>query len=108
MKNASGAKLSTLPVDLPITLSITNNQDGDITIDTAPGSVLTPSGVTFDSNSEFLLIFAAIVDDSIAEEEEMFVVTLGEGPNFPSGWSVDANANTFTITINENDQAISE
>ena len=106
IKDASGMKLSSLPVSLPITLSISNNDDPDIEIDTAPGHELSPSGVVFNSDNDFTIQSVQIIDDTTPEPQEEFVVTLGEGPNFPSGWIIDPNANTFTITINANDQPV--
>ena len=104
-KDATGMKLSSIPVRLPITLSIANNGDNDIVIDTSPGLALTPTGTTdFNSDNEFLMQAIQITDDIDSEPQEEFVITLGEGPNFPSGWSVDTSANTITITINASDQ----
>ena len=105
IKDASGMKLSSLPVSLPFTLSISNNDAPDIEIDTAPGLQLTPGpSLLFNSDNDFAIQSVRIIDDTTPEPQEEFVVTLGEGPNFPSGWIIDPNANTFTITINANDQ----
>ena len=105
VKDASGMKLSSIPVRLPVTFSITNNDDGDINIDTGSGLALTPTSTTnFNSDNEFIMHIFATRDDTTPEPQEEFVVTLGEGPNFPSGWIIDPNANTFTITVNANDQ----
>ena len=104
-KDADGMKFSRIPVRIPITISITNNAGNDITIDTSPGQALTPANTdNFNSDNEFLIQAIRIVDDTDAEEQEEFVVTLGEGPSFPSGWAIDPDADTFTITINRNDQ----
>ncbi|MCY4047981.1 MAG: inverse autotransporter beta domain-containing protein [Hyphomicrobiales bacterium] len=104
-KDADGMKFSSIPVRIPITISITNNAGNDITIDTSPGQALTPANTdNFNSDNEFLIQAIRIVDDTDAEEQEEFVVTLGEGPSFPSGWAIDPDADTFTITINRNDQ----
>ena len=104
-KDADGMKFSRIPVRIPITISITNNAGNDISIDTSPGQALTPANTdNFNSDNEFLIQAIRIVDDTDAEEQEEFVVTLGEGPSFPSGWAIDPDADTFTITINRNDQ----
>ncbi|MCY4053208.1 MAG: inverse autotransporter beta domain-containing protein [Hyphomicrobiales bacterium] len=104
-KDADGMKFSSIPVRIPITISITNNAGNDISIDTSPGQALTPANTdNFNSDNEFLIQAIRIVDDTDAEEQEEFVVTLGEGPSFPSGWAIDPDADTFTITINRNDQ----
>ncbi|MCY4034932.1 MAG: inverse autotransporter beta domain-containing protein [Hyphomicrobiales bacterium] len=104
-KDADGMKFSSIPVRIPITISITNNAGNDITIDTSPGQALTPANTdNFNSDNEFLIQAIRIVDDTDAEEQEEFVVTLGEGPGFPAGWAIDPDADTFTITINRNDQ----
>ena len=103
--DADGMKFSRIPVRIPITISITNNAGNDISIDTSPGQALTPANTdNFNSDNEFLIQAIRIVDDTDAEEQEEFVVTLGEGPSFPSGWAIDPDADTFTITINRNDQ----
>ena len=102
LKDASGNPLTNLAVALPFALSIdVQANDGDISLDDT-GEVAT--SVSLDANGEFNLAAVTIIDDEETEADETFIIRLARGGNFPSGWSIDDDANELSVTIDQNDQ----
>ncbi|MCY4053724.1 MAG: hypothetical protein OXE98_07570, partial [Hyphomicrobiales bacterium] len=46
----------------------------------------------------------SITEDQVEEEEETFVFKLRKGVNFPPTWSIDENADTYTLIIRASDK----
>ena len=106
LKDPSGARITNLPVNLPFTLSVANNDDNDIRGLPSGELELDAQAATF-SRDGFVSPFVVVTinDDDMAEGDETFTITLSEGANFPDGWSIDSNKNSIELTILANDQS---
>ena len=102
LSEASGSPVTNLAVALPFALTIGGDaNDGDISLEET-GEV--SASVSLDASGEFNLAAATIIDDDETEADETFIIRLARGGNFPSGWSIDDDANELSVTINQNDQ----
>ena len=104
----AGALAAILESDITLTRTLTITGDEESPPDAA-------NDIMFDEividgslgNADAAVVGISVIDDTIAEEEEVVTLTLTDGNNvLPQGWSIDPNNNTITITIPGNDQPI--
>ena len=95
------ARVLSNDITLAHTLSIPADENSD------PGDDVVFTDVTLDAATGEGSARIEVSRDNFSEDEEVVTVTIMAGEtNLPTGWFVDGNNNTYTVTIPANDNTI--